>query len=111
MINPSLSHPENLFDIFRISFGMIRITTKQRLIKEEVMSKVCDICGKGKMAGMKIKRRGMAKKDGGVGRKITGRSIRRFTPNLQKVKVNMKGVIKTIKVCTACIRSGKITKA
>ena len=63
------------------------------------------------MAGMKIKRRGMAKKDGGVGRKITGRSIRRFTPNLQKVKVNIKGVIKTIKVCTACIRSGKIVKA
>ncbi|MFA5147665.1 MAG: 50S ribosomal protein L28 [Candidatus Omnitrophota bacterium] len=75
------------------------------------MSKVCDICGKGKMAGMKIKRRGMAKKDGGVGRKITGRSIRRFTPNLQKIKVNMKGTIKTIKVCTACIRSGKIVKA
>ena len=75
------------------------------------MSKVCDICGKGKMAGKVIKRRGKAKKEGGVGRKITGRSIRRFSPNLQKIKVNLKGVIKTLKVCTACIRSGKIIKA
>jgi len=75
------------------------------------MSKVCDICGKGKMAGKAIKRRGMAKKYGGVGQKITGRSIRRFSPNLQKIKVNLKGVIKTLKVCTACIRSGKIVKA
>lgn len=75
------------------------------------MSKVCDICGKGKMAGKVIKRRGMAKKEGGVGRKITGRSIRRFAPNLQRVKVNLNGVIKTLKVCTACIRSGKIVKA
>ena len=75
------------------------------------MSKVCDICGKGKMSGKVIKRRGKAKKEGGVGRKITGRSIRRFAPNLQKIKVNLKGAIKTLKVCTACIRSGKIVKA
>jgi large subunit ribosomal protein L28 len=75
------------------------------------MSKVCDICGTGKMAGKTIKRRGMAKKDGGVGRKITGRSIRTFKPNLQRIKVNLKGVIKTLRVCTACIRSGKIVKA
>lgn len=75
------------------------------------MSKVCDICGKGKLAGKSIKRRGKAKKYGGVGQKITGRSIRRFAPNLQKIKVNLKGVIKTLKVCTACIRSGKIVKA
>jgi large subunit ribosomal protein L28 len=75
------------------------------------MSKVCDICGKRKWAGKVIKRRGMAKKDGGVGRKITGRSIRTFKPNLQKLKINLKGVIKTVKVCTACVKSGKITKA
>lgn len=75
------------------------------------MSKVCDICGKGKMAGKTIKRRGMAKKDGGVGRKITGISIRTFKPNLQKVKALIKGSVKTVRVCTACIRSNKVTKA
>ncbi len=75
------------------------------------MSKVCKICGKHPVAGKTIKRRGMAKKHGGAGRKITGRSIRRFTPNLQKIKVILKGAVKTIKVCTACIRSGKIVKA
>lgn len=75
------------------------------------MSKVCDICGKGPVAGKTIKRRGMAKKKGGVGRKITGISSRRFLPNLQRVKAIVKGAVKTIRVCTACIRSGKVVKA
>lgn len=75
------------------------------------MSKVCDICGKGPVAGKTIKRRGMAKKKGGVGRKITGISSRRFLPNLQRVKAIIKGAVKTIRVCTACIRSGKVVKA
>ncbi len=75
------------------------------------MSKVCAICGKRPVAGKTIKRRGMAKKKGGVGRKITGISSRRFLPNLQRVKAIIKGAVKTIRVCTACIRSGKVVKA
>lgn len=75
------------------------------------MSKVCQICGKGPVAGRTIKRRGLAKKHGGVGRKITGRSIRRFLPNLQRVKAIVDGTVRTLRVCTACIRSGKVTKA
>lgn len=75
------------------------------------MSKVCDICGKGPVAGKTIKRRGMAKKHGGVGRKITGISSRRFIPNLQRVKAIIKGAVRTIRVCTACIRAGKVVKA
>jgi large subunit ribosomal protein L28 len=75
------------------------------------MPKVCAACGKGQMIGRKYKRRGMKKKQGGVGSKVTGRSLRRFLPNLQKVKVNLNGTIKRVLVYTSCIASGKITKA
>lgn len=75
------------------------------------MSKICEICGKRPVAGKTIKRRGMAKKKGGVGRKITGTSARRFLPNLQRVKAIVGGAVKTIRVCTECIKSGKVIKA
>ncbi len=75
------------------------------------MSKICEICGKRPVAGKTIKRRGMAKKKGGVGRKITGISARRFSPNLQRVKAIVGGAVKTIRVCTECIKSGKVIKA
>ncbi|MFH1479004.1 MAG: 50S ribosomal protein L28 [Candidatus Omnitrophota bacterium] len=75
------------------------------------MSRVCAICNKGPMAGRKISRRGMAKAKGGVGKKITGITKRRFLPNLQTVKIILKGTTKRVKVCTGCIKAGKITKA
>ncbi|MFH1063341.1 MAG: 50S ribosomal protein L28 [Candidatus Omnitrophota bacterium] len=75
------------------------------------MSRVCEICGKGPVAGRSITQRGMAKKKGGVGRKTTGITKRVFRPNLQNIKIAVKGASKTAKVCTSCIRSGKITKA
>jgi large subunit ribosomal protein L28 len=71
------------------------------------MSRVCQICGKGPTAGRTIKRRGMAKSKGGVGKKTTGISKRRFLPNLQSVKVKIDGEIKILKVCTSCISKGK----
>lgn len=75
------------------------------------MSFVCKICGKGPMSGRTIKRRGMAKAKGGAGRKITGRTLRRFLPNLQRIKVVINGVKKSVYVCTRCIKKGKIQKA
>ena len=38
-------------------------------------------------------------------------SSRRFEPNLQTVRAMVNGGIKRIKVCTRCLRSGKVTKA
>ena len=75
------------------------------------MSKICQICGKGPVAGRSIKRRGMAKAKGGVGKKTTGVSRRRFLPNLQSVKAIVNGTRKTIRVCTSCIQAGKVKKA
>ena len=76
------------------------------------MSRVCAICQKGPVAGKTIARRGLAKKKGGVGKKITGITKRRFLPNLQTIRVILKkGTSKRIKVCTSCIKAGKIQKA
>ena len=70
----------------------------------------CEICGKGPLRGEQITRRGLAKKKGGVGRKITGRSKRTFKPNLQKVRAVVNGKTVRLKVCTVCLRSGKVTR-
>lgn len=73
------------------------------------MSKKCAICGKKAITGNSIQRRGMAKKKGGVGKKTTGITKRRFLPNLQSKRTLVNGKIKKITVCTKCIKRGKIT--
>ncbi|MFA5088249.1 MAG: 50S ribosomal protein L28 [Candidatus Omnitrophota bacterium] len=75
------------------------------------MPTICEICGKGSIPGIKYKRRGMVKRKGGAGSKIVGKTLRRFFPNLQKIKININGSIKRRTVCTSCIKAGKITKA
>lgn len=75
------------------------------------MSKICYICGKRPVAGRHIKRRGLAKKKGGVGQRITGISRRRFLPNLQRVNAIINSKPKRVRVCTKCLKAGKITKA
>ena len=75
------------------------------------MGRRCQICGKGPSVGYKIERRGLAKRKGGVGRKITGKTKRRFLPNLQTVKVKSDGGTRKMRVCTQCIRSGRVVKA
>jgi large subunit ribosomal protein L28 len=74
------------------------------------MSRICEICGKKPVAGRTIARRGLAKSKGGVGLKITGVNRRRFTPNLQIVKIIAKGTVKRIKICTSCLKAGKVRK-
>jgi large subunit ribosomal protein L28 len=39
------------------------------------------------------------------------KSKRRWNPNLQRVRANLEGTVKYIKVCTRCLRSGKVKKA
>lgn len=74
------------------------------------MARVCQICGKGPLVGNSITTRGKAKYLGGVGTKLTGISKRQFKPNLQKIRVTIDKTNKTIRVCTQCIRSGRVTK-
>ncbi|NOX97303.1 MAG: 50S ribosomal protein L28 [Nitrospirae bacterium] len=61
------------------------------------MSKVCDICGKEPSTGCNVSH-------------SHRRTKRRWLPNLQQVRAVVDGTSKKIRVCTACIRSGKVTK-
>ena len=53
----------------------------------------------------------MAKKKGGVGKKITGIAKRRFFPNLQRVRLLVDGARLTLRVCSKCLKAGKAQKA
>ncbi|HOW43543.1 MAG TPA: 50S ribosomal protein L28 [Candidatus Aminicenantes bacterium] len=61
------------------------------------MAKMCDICGKKPAYGHNVSH----------SHKLTNR---RWEPNLQKVKAIVDGETKSLRVCTACIRSGKVKK-
>jgi len=62
------------------------------------MSRVCEICGKGPSFGNNVSH-------------ANNKTRRVWNPNLQKVKAVKNGNVRSIKVCTRCIRSGFVTKA
>ena len=62
------------------------------------------------MAGRTYTRRGKEKKEGGVGRHIARKNIRRFMPNLQSARAVIDGVIRKIVVCTKCIKKGRVIR-
>jgi len=62
------------------------------------MSRRCDICGKGPWTGLQVSH-------------SHRRTKRRWLPNLQKVKAVVDGKVKTIKVCTRCLKAGKVVRA
>lgn len=74
------------------------------------MGMQCAICGKKPVKGNQYSRRGKAKYLGGVGRKVTGISRRTFRPNLQRIQIEVDGVVKKERVCVQCIRSGKVKR-
>ncbi len=61
--------------------------------------------------GNQLAQRGKAKYLGGNGRKTTGISRRSFRPNLQRVRVQDGGTVVTKRVCTQCLKSGRVVKA
>ena len=74
------------------------------------MSRVCFFTGKRTKAGQTISRRGKAKKHGGVGKKVTGITKRKFKPNIQKVRAVVDGSVCRIKVSAKAIRMGLVVK-
>ena len=61
------------------------------------MARICDLCGKGPKYGNHISHAHNVTK-------------RRWNPNLRQVHALVAGTPKTIKACTACIRSGEVIK-
>ena len=74
------------------------------------MSRVCYFTGKKTRAGRSIARRGKAKYLGGVGRKTTGITKRKFKPNIQRVRAVVDGKVCRIKVSAKAIRMGLVVK-
>jgi large subunit ribosomal protein L28 len=74
------------------------------------MGRQCEVSGKKTSFGNHVTTRGKAKYLGGVGKKITGTTKRRFKPNLQRIKVAIDGETVRARVCVQCIRSGKIQR-
>ncbi len=62
------------------------------------MARVCEICGKGPLSGNRVSH-------------AHNLTRRKWYPNLQRVHALVEGVRKRIRVCTRCIRSGKVVKA
>ncbi|MDH3629086.1 MAG: 50S ribosomal protein L28 [Acidobacteriota bacterium] len=63
------------------------------------MARVCEICSKGTVFGHSISH----------AHNVTNRT---WLPNLQRVRIRLpKGGTKRIKVCTRCLRNGKVVKA
>ena len=62
------------------------------------MSKVCEICGKKPMVGYNVSH-------------AHNKTKKRWYPNLQKVKTINNGQTARMRVCTSCIKSGKVEKS
>lgn len=61
------------------------------------MANYCEICGKGKMAGMNVSHSHLKTK-------------RTWKPNIQRVRAMVEGKVKRVNVCTRCLRSGKVQR-
>ncbi len=58
----------------------------------------CDICGKRPLVGNNVSH-------------SNTRTKKRNYPNLQKIRAMVKGKVERLRVCTRCIKAGKVTKA
>ena len=62
------------------------------------MANTCEICGKRRMVGLNVSH-------------SNRKSKRVQKPNIQRVRVHVDGGVMRMRICTRCIRSGKIDKA
>lgn len=58
----------------------------------------CEICGKGVTFGIKVSH-------------SHRRANRAWKPNVKKVRAIVNGSVKSVNVCTRCLRSGKVVRA
>lgn len=61
------------------------------------MSRICAVCGKKPSTGNNVSH-------------ANNKTKKTWYPNLQQVKALNNGTVRTMKVCTRCIRTGAVTK-
>lgn len=71
------------------------------------MSKQCQLTGKKPVRGYKYAIRGIAKKKKGIGLKVTGKTKRRFRPNLVKKRLwlGSENRFVTLRLSTSALRT------
>ena len=62
------------------------------------MANRCDLCGKGPHAGNNVSH-------------ANNRTKRTFKPNIQRVRAVVNGSPRRIRVCTSCLKAGRVQKA
>ncbi len=62
----------------------------------------CELCEKGMRTGHRIS----------INRsQVSRRANRTWKPNIKKIRVIENGTVKTVNICTRCLRSNKVTRA
>ena len=61
------------------------------------MSMVCEVCGKRPMSGNHVSH-------------AHNLTRRRWKPNIQRVRAVINGTVRKVRICTKCLKSGKVQK-
>ncbi|HTN54370.1 MAG TPA: 50S ribosomal protein L28 [Anaeromyxobacter sp.] len=62
------------------------------------MARRCEICGKGPLVGNTVSH-------------ANNKNKTRSLPNLRSVRANLAGEVRHIRVCSRCLKAGKVLKA
>ena len=65
----------------------------------------CELCGKETQLGKKS-----THKHGGMWAKRAQSTKRKWKPNLRRVKVQIGGTAKTVRICAKCLKSTRVKK-
>jgi large subunit ribosomal protein L28 len=83
-----------IFSILKLDFREVSAIRDWSIF---VMAQKCDLCGKGPQFGNNISH-------------AHNTTRRRWNVNLQPVKAQVNGASKRMRVCTSCIKTGKVVK-
>jgi large subunit ribosomal protein L28 len=66
----------------------------------------CDVCGKEPSFGKSVSRLGR----NALKRRVKSRAPRMFYPNIQVVRTAVNGTPTRMRVCTSCLKAGKVQR-
>ena len=61
------------------------------------MSRICEICGKGAQTGYAVSH-------------AQNRTKKAFKPNIRKVRLDIDGTVKKVKICAQCLKSTRVVE-